>query len=154
MTSHIQSLCLDLVSLDSGASVLSGLGGSTGYISTTQAADSLQVTQALHISHSRENDSKRSDPFQFGSRYLQENDDVFKFNAWDHVETDDAFREYAEAQYAKQRETPVSDFDKSEWYIDILCSALNILMTFKKYNSSEVLLPLNRKRSLLSFAPI
>jgi tRNAThr (cytosine32-N3)-methyltransferase len=66
-----------------------------------------------HLSHDPENNLKRSDPFQFGSRLLSQEDDVFEFNAWDHVETDDAYKEYAELQYAKQREAPVSDFDKS-----------------------------------------
>ena len=67
-----------------------------------------------HLSHNPENNLKRSDPFQFGSRYLSEEDNVFEFNAWDHVETDDTYKEYAELQYAKQREAPVSDFDKSK----------------------------------------
>lgn len=65
-----------------------------------------------HLSHDPENNLKRSDPFQFGSRLLSQEDNVFEFNAWDHVETDDAYKEYAELQYAKQREAPVSDFDK------------------------------------------
>lgn len=68
-----------------------------------------------HRSHDPENNLKRSDPFQFGSRYLSEQDNVFEFNAWDHVETDDTYKEYAELQYAKQREAPVSDFDKSKF---------------------------------------
>lgn len=67
-----------------------------------------------HRSHDPTNNLKRSDPFQFGSRYLSEGDDVFEFNAWDHVETDDAYKEYAEQQYAKQRQNPVSDFEKSK----------------------------------------
>ncbi len=66
-----------------------------------------------HRSHDPEKNLKRSGPFQFGSRYLLEDDDVFEFNAWDHVETDDDYKRYAEAQYAKQRERPVSEFDKS-----------------------------------------
>lgn len=65
-----------------------------------------------HRSHDPQYNQKRSDPFQFGSRYLQEEDDVFEFNAWDHVETDDAYKEYAEQQFAMQRQSPVSDFDK------------------------------------------
>ncbi len=65
-----------------------------------------------HRSHDPANSQKRSDPFQFGSRYLEENDDVFEFNAWDHVETDDAYKEYAEQQFALQRQSPVSDWDK------------------------------------------
>ncbi len=56
---------------------------------------------------------KRSEPFQFGSRYLLADDDVYAFNAWDHVETDDAFKAWAEEQYERQRAAPVSDFDKS-----------------------------------------
>ncbi|CAG8983342.1 hypothetical protein HYALB_00000509 [Hymenoscyphus albidus] len=68
-----------------------------------------------HLSHDPENNLKRSDPFQFGSRYLSETENVFEFNAWDHVETDDTYKEYAEEQYAKQREAPVSDFDKNRF---------------------------------------
>ncbi|KAJ4167681.1 hypothetical protein NW754_011499 [Fusarium falciforme] len=71
-----------------------------------------------HRSHDPANNLKRSDPFQFGSRYLNEGDDVFEFNAWDHVETDDAYKEYAEQQYAKQRQNPVSDFEKRKFSID------------------------------------
>lgn len=67
-----------------------------------------------HRSHDPTNNLKRSDPFQFGSRYLEAGDDVFEFNAWDHVETDDAYKEYAEEQMEKQRQSPVSDFDKSK----------------------------------------
>ncbi len=67
-----------------------------------------------HRSHDPEKNKKRSDPFQFGNRYLGEQDDVFEFNAWDHVETDDAYKEFAQAQYEKQRQSPANDFDKSE----------------------------------------
>jgi len=66
-----------------------------------------------HLSHDPQSNLKRSDPFQFGSRLLSQQDNVYEFNAWDHVETDDAYKEYAGLQYAKQRESPVSDFDKS-----------------------------------------
>jgi hypothetical protein len=59
------------------------------------------------------NSLKRSDPFQFGSRYLLADDDVYEFNAWDHVETDETYKEYVEAQLAKQRQAPVTEFDKS-----------------------------------------
>ena len=61
------------------------------------------------------NPEKRTDPFSFGSRVLEEGDDVFEFNAWDHVEVDVAFKEFAEIQYQKQREAPVSDFDKTRF---------------------------------------
>lgn len=51
----------------------------------------------------------------FGSRYLEEGDNVFEFNAWDHVETDAAYEEYAQQQYEMQRQSPVSDWDKSTY---------------------------------------
>lgn len=73
-------------------------------------------TTPAHLSHDPQHNMKRTDPFQFGSRLLKEEDNVFEFNAWDHVETDDAYKEYSEVQYAKQREAPVSDFDKSQYY--------------------------------------
>ncbi|ORY71996.1 methyltransferase domain-containing protein [Pseudomassariella vexata] len=71
-----------------------------------------------HRSHDPQYNQKRSDPFQFGSRYLQEQDNVFEFNAWDHVETDDTYKEYAEQQIQMQRESPVSDFDKTRFNSD------------------------------------
>ncbi|ETS80366.1 hypothetical protein PFICI_07895 [Pestalotiopsis fici W106-1] len=71
-----------------------------------------------HRSHDPDYNQKRSDPFQFGSRYLQQEDDVFEFNAWDHVETDDTYKEYAEQQYEMQRQSPVSDFDKNRFNSD------------------------------------
>ncbi|KAI1647258.1 methyltransferase [Daldinia loculata] len=80
--------------------------------------DGTEAPLPAHRNHDPQNNLKRSDPFQFGSRYLQENDDVFEFNAWDHVETDDTYKEYAEQQYAMQRESPVSDFDKSRFNSD------------------------------------
>jgi hypothetical protein len=64
---------------------------------------------------SSQNPQKRTDPFQFGSRYLEEGDDIFAYNAWDHVETDEDYRAFAEEQYQKQRETPVADVDKSKY---------------------------------------
>jgi tRNAThr (cytosine32-N3)-methyltransferase len=88
-------------------------------MSSLTVQDSSAATDPLiqippHLSHDPENNLKRSDPFQFGSRYLSEEDNVYEFNAWDHVETDDTYKEYAELQYARQREAPVSDFDKSK----------------------------------------
>jgi tRNAThr (cytosine32-N3)-methyltransferase len=65
-----------------------------------------------HRSHDPQYNMKRTDPFMFGSRTLEDGDDVFEFNAWDHVETDDAYKEYAEQQFAMQRSSPVSESDK------------------------------------------
>ncbi|KAF6827423.1 actin-binding protein [Colletotrichum plurivorum] len=82
----------------------------------------LQVSQpngqeeSVHRSNNPDYNQKRSDPFQFGSRLLGEDDDVFQYNAWDHVETDDAYKEYAEQQYDMQRQSPVSDFDKNRFH--------------------------------------
>ena len=57
---------------------------------------------------------KRTSPFQFGTRYLQASDDVFAWNAWDHVDpsTDSTFVAYMEKQYAFQREHAASEWDK------------------------------------------
>ena len=65
------------------------------------------------------NPEKRTDPFQFGSRYLEEGDDIFAFNAWDHVETDEAYRSFAEECYQRQREAPVSEFDRSTYVLSL-----------------------------------
>ncbi|CAH0024092.1 unnamed protein product [Clonostachys rhizophaga] len=68
-----------------------------------------------HRSHDPATNAKRTDPFQFGSRYLEAGDNVFEYNAWDHVETDDAYKEYAQRQFEMQRQSPVSDFDKNRF---------------------------------------
>ena len=96
-----------------------------------------------HRSHNPDTNLKRSDPFQFGSRFLSQEDNVFEFNAWDHVETDDTYKEYAELQYAKQREAPVSAFDKSKLlplFITSLLSWTSVLSQpdDTKYSFTEV----------------
>ena len=68
-----------------------------------------------HLSHDPATNAKRTDPFQFGQRYLSEKDDVFAYNAWDHVEPDPAHFDHCEAQYASQRASPVSDFDRNRF---------------------------------------
>ncbi len=68
-----------------------------------------------HLSHNPTTNAKRTDPFKFGQRYLSEKDDVFEYNAWDHVVPDDAHYEYCDAQYAAQRAAPVSDFDRARF---------------------------------------
>lgn len=64
-----------------------------------------------------ENPPKRSDPFQFGSRFLSSEDDVFAWNAWDHVDPsqDSAFVSYATQQYTFQRENAASDWDRQRF---------------------------------------
>jgi tRNAThr (cytosine32-N3)-methyltransferase len=68
-----------------------------------------------HLSHDPLTNGKRTDPFQFGQRYLAPTDDVFTYNAWDHVAPDAEHETYCQEQYKKQRDTPVSEFDKSRF---------------------------------------
>lgn len=86
-------------------------------MSSLEIAQEEQPDVPSHRSHDPQRNQKRTDPFQFGSRYLGEEDDVFEFNAWDHVETDDAYKEFAEQQFAMQRQSPVSDFDKCKLHL-------------------------------------
>ncbi|CBX90174.1 hypothetical protein LEMA_P063000.1 [Plenodomus lingam JN3] len=66
-------------------------------------------------SHDPANNQKRSDPFSFGSRYLEEGDNIFEFNAWDHVTVDSTYQAFSQQQYAAQRLDPVSDFDRKRY---------------------------------------
>ena len=68
-----------------------------------------------HLSHDPANNAKRSDPFQFGQRYLTTKDDPFEFNAWDHVLPDADHESYCQSQYEAQRAAPVSDFDRNRF---------------------------------------
>ncbi|KAI1911186.1 hypothetical protein LOZ53_005368 [Ophidiomyces ophidiicola] len=95
---------------------LSPLEGFDDYATIAQLVQPPQVPR--HRSHDPSNNQKRTDPFQFGSRFLEEGDDVFEFNAWDHVETDADYKQYTELQIAKQREAPVSDFDRQRFNSD------------------------------------
>ncbi|MCJ1455866.1 hypothetical protein MMC28_006223 [Mycoblastus sanguinarius] len=82
------------------------------------AEDSMPTEIPPHRSHSPTKNLKRSDPFKFGSRYLQPDDNIYEFNAWDHVVPDASYYAYAEAQYSSQRASPVSDFDKARFNND------------------------------------
>jgi tRNAThr (cytosine32-N3)-methyltransferase len=66
-------------------------------------------------SHDPSNNQKRTDPFSFGSRYLEEGDNIFEFNAWDHVTVDSTYQAFSEEQFSKQRQDPVSDFDRARF---------------------------------------
>lgn len=66
-------------------------------------------------SHDPSNNQKRSDPFAFGSRVLEEGDNIFEFNAWDHVTVDATYQAFSEEQYERQRLDPVNDFDRKRY---------------------------------------
>ena len=104
----------------------------------SDAAESIAEIPS-HRCHNPASNLKRSDPFMFGSRYLEAGDDVFEFNAWDHVETDDAYKEHAERQFELQRNSPVSDFDKSKLSVIYLSSkiAFGIMMIQISMHSSS-----------------
>lgn len=68
-----------------------------------------------HLSHDPATNAKRTDPFQFGQRILTDSDDIFEYNAWDHVMPDEEHYEFCESQYAKQKESPVSEYDKKRF---------------------------------------
>ncbi|KAL8725281.1 MAG: hypothetical protein Q9181_006473 [Wetmoreana brouardii] len=68
-----------------------------------------------HRSHDPTNNLKRSDPFQFGSRYLLPTDNPFEFNAWDHVEPSPSDITHFESQVIAQKAAPVSDFDRTRF---------------------------------------
>ncbi|KAI4192313.1 MAG: hypothetical protein LQ346_004358 [Caloplaca aetnensis] len=79
-----------------------------------QAADT-PSTLLPHRSHDPNNNLKRSDPFQFGSRYLLPDDNPYEFNAWDHVEPSAEDLARFESQLVAQRAAPVSDFDRNRF---------------------------------------
>ncbi|KAJ4554345.1 hypothetical protein HRR78_002749 [Exophiala dermatitidis] len=85
-------------------------------VSVSDAASTTQSEPVPpHLSHDPSTNAKRTDPFQFGQRYLSESDDVFEYNAWDHVTPDPDHYEYCESQYAAQRAAPVSEFDQARF---------------------------------------
>jgi tRNAThr (cytosine32-N3)-methyltransferase len=84
-------------------------------INENTASPMIEQELPPHLSHDPATNAKRSDPFQFGQRFLSEEDDVFSYNAWDHVVPDEEHYEYCEAQYAAQRAKPVSDFDRERF---------------------------------------
>lgn len=54
----------------------------------------------------------RDTPFTFGQRFLDDEENVFDHNAWDHVEWGEEQIKQAEELIAKQYDNPVKDFDK------------------------------------------
>ena len=90
--------------------------------STTEAGEDAYGVPAAYqpVRHTttkpaENNPQKRADPFQFGTRYLEEGDDIFAHNAWDHVEVDPQYSDFIASQTLFQRENQVSDFDKARF---------------------------------------
>ncbi|RPA77031.1 methyltransferase [Ascobolus immersus RN42] len=54
-------------------------------------------------------------PFTFGQRFLDDTQDVFSHNAWDHVEPDEEFLNFTEVQLNLQRENPVDEEAKLKY---------------------------------------
>ena len=103
-------------STQTGSPDMSSLSISSSVQTSDESIPSQPLTELPpHRSHNPNNNLKRSDPFKFGSRYLEPTDDAFEFNAWDHVLPDSAYFSYCEAQYTSQRASPVSDFDKARF---------------------------------------
>ncbi|AOW05927.1 YALI0E24717p [Yarrowia lipolytica CLIB122] len=57
-------------------------------------------------------------PYKFGQRYLKDEESVWDHNAWDHVEWGEEQRVEAEEKLAKQKEAPVTEFDKKAYMAD------------------------------------
>lgn len=66
-------------------------------------------------SSSSPNPERRLDPFQFGTRLLTPQDDIFSHNAWDHTAPDETYATFISTQIDFQRTHRVSDFDKSRF---------------------------------------
>lgn len=58
----------------------------------------------------------KDSPFTFGQRFLENEEDVFNHNAWDHVEWGDEQVEEAKVLIAKQYDHPVKEFDKTLYH--------------------------------------
>lgn len=84
-------------------------------IATSIPVDHPEQAVPPHLSHDPDHNAKQTEPFQFGQRYLEKEDDVFAYNAWDHVKPDEEHEAYSETQYALQRAAPVSDFDRGRF---------------------------------------
>ncbi|ODV94706.1 hypothetical protein PACTADRAFT_50566 [Pachysolen tannophilus NRRL Y-2460] len=73
----------------------------------------LQDVETLDVKPSLDTRIGKDDPFVFGQRFLENEDDVFSHNAWDHAEWGEEQRQEAEAKIAKQYDAPVDEFDKN-----------------------------------------
>lgn len=111
-------IAAEVAAATEAAASLAISGAADSKVAQVEADAQADASVPAHLSHDPTNNQKRTDPFMFGQRFLTQEDNVFEYNAWDHVETDDAFKEYSEKQYELQRSSPVSDFDKSRFNSD------------------------------------
>jgi len=92
---------------------------SQNYPAITPTATMTQDTLApLPLSTPPPNGPKDPTPFKFGTRLLTDPSNVFEHNAWDHVETDEAYRAASAAQISFQRSRPVDPFNKHRFNSD------------------------------------
>lgn len=81
--------------------------------STPERNQNTEMTDK-EVSELKDSQGRPTDrPFQFGQRYLTNEDDVWNHNAWDHVEWGEEQREEAQRQLEAQAQTPVPEFDKN-----------------------------------------
>ncbi|PIA19115.1 hypothetical protein COEREDRAFT_37213 [Coemansia reversa NRRL 1564] len=77
-----------------------------------QASSAAEISQRTDSRFTNEPENRSE---SFGSRLLTTEQDVFKHNAWDHVEPDDEYIKYAEQQIRFHHENPVPA-EKKELY--------------------------------------
>ncbi|KAJ1859298.1 hypothetical protein LPJ76_000285 [Coemansia sp. RSA 638] len=81
-----------------------------------QASSAVEISQITGAQLAGSNDPGAPDVHsKFGSRLLSAEQDVFEHNAWDHVEPDDEYLQYAEQQIRMHHEHPVPT-EKQEFY--------------------------------------
>lgn len=78
-------------------------------VTTTDVVNNMPVKETKPPLDSR---LGRDDPFEFGQRYLKDDNEVFNYNAWDNVEWGEEQIKEAEEKIKKQYEEPVRDYDK------------------------------------------
>lgn len=115
MPSDVDSPLPDLSNGVSEMKITPSTADTESSISHTAGTLSCRTDIPPHRSHDPTTNAKRTHPFQFGQRYLEADDDVFAYNAWDHVTPDPSHDSYCQEQYASQRLHPVSAFDQTRF---------------------------------------
>ncbi|KAK6457880.1 S-adenosyl-L-methionine-dependent methyltransferase [Scheffersomyces xylosifermentans] len=81
-------------------------------INETQLSQGISEVSLKETKPPLESRIGKDSPFTFGQRYLDNEEDVFNHNAWDHVEWGEEQISQAKELIAKQYDHPVKDFDK------------------------------------------